>query len=141
MSSLLASFSFTLAERTERINGVFEMASALAAKAGVRRDSCKMQFLDMDVMVIVGLETARKARLKRDSTLGEAFEQGLCLLLAALLAMGIFLKCCGNERERIDYEQAVQRVLRRRCASAAATVAATGATGGSRRRAGKTRSS
>ena len=49
---------FCAAKGTERTNGEFEMASALAAKAGVRRDSCKMQFLDTDVMVIVGLETA-----------------------------------------------------------------------------------
>ena len=37
---------------------------------------------------------------------------------AALLAAGVPLKCCANERERAGYEHAVGRALRSRRASA-----------------------
>ena len=42
----------------------------MAAKAGLRPGN-KMTDLDMGVLVIEGLETARRAALKRDAALGE----------------------------------------------------------------------
>ena len=58
--------------------------------------------------------TAQRNALKQGSRLGEAFEQRLLFLLAALLLMGVSVKCCQTERSRLIYEQAVKRVLEQR---------------------------
>ncbi len=44
--------------------------------------------IDAGVLVIEGLETAQRNALNQDSRLGEAFEQRLLYLFAALLLMG-----------------------------------------------------
>ena len=50
----------------------------------------------------------------QDSRLGEAFEQRLLFLLAALLLVGVSVKSCQTERSRLIYKQAVKRVLEQR---------------------------
>ena len=59
--------------------------------------------------------TAQRNALKQDSRLGEAFEQRLLFLLAALLLMGVSAKCCQTERSRLIYEQAVVLEQGRSC--------------------------
>ena len=55
---------------TEHARHSLGMARNVAAKAGLRPGN-KMTDLDMGVLVIEGLETARRAALKRDAALGE----------------------------------------------------------------------
>eukprot|EP00811_Abedinium_folium_P025448 NODE_3636_length_2007_cov_3.990957.p1 GENE.NODE_3636_length_2007_cov_3.990957~~NODE_3636_length_2007_cov_3.990957.p1 ORF type:complete len:524 (-),score=65.33 NODE_3636_length_2007_cov_3.990957:139-1710(-) len=96
------------------VQRAFDMAQNVAMMAGLRPDY-QIADLDMGVLIIEGLDAAQRDALKRDATLGEPFEQALWLLMAALLAIGVSVKCCVNEQACNDYQQAVQSVLERRC--------------------------
>ena len=68
-------------------------------------------YFDINEFVLESLEFARCNALKSHQKIGEPFEHALRLLMAALIVEGISVKHCGNERERVEYELAAQRIL------------------------------